>query len=123
MMMFNRKELFTSGPHRLHIGGVSLRHVLHAQPGVGACVQLDPAGPAGRAIVQTGELRADTPRELRERITAITEQLDGRPHELCDPRGELLDDVVMLAFQTDPVRIINGSWRCHYRIHYVQLAQ
>ena len=120
MSSFNGQELFSSGPHRLEIGGVSLRHAVHETPGSQG-VQITGQGRGARSIVQTGDLLADSMAALRTLITAIESMVDGRPYVLLDDYGESWPNTVMT--EVAPVRINRVGPRYHawYRIEYLQI--
>ena len=119
-VMFDGDALFSSGPCRLHVGGLALRHVLLDPPG-GRGVRVSPRGVRGRAITQTGVLRADTADALRELARRIEAKLDGHAHDLVDAQGALWPDTVMLGFDPGDVTRLGPRWRMDYTISYVQV--
>jgi hypothetical protein len=121
MSAFADQDLFRSGPHRFHVGGLALRHALQQSP-AGEGVQLCAQGHAGRAITQTGDLVADDPVALQTLVSAIEALLDGQAHDLVDDLGRLWPDTVMLAFEPDAPRRLGPRWAVAYRIQYVQLT-
>lgn len=120
MSSFADQDLFGSGPHRLHIGGVSLRHVVQDTAG-GIGVDLASHGTSARVITQIGELRADSRPQLRRLANLIEAQLEGLPGTLIDDTGESWDDVVMLKFEPEPPTRVGPRWSLAYRIDYLQL--
>jgi hypothetical protein len=121
MSHFDEQNLFSSGPHRFHVGGLSLRHVL--QPTMGTrSVAIAALGQSGRAIAQEGDLLADDPAALHALAGAIEECLDGRSAELVDDLDQSWPDTVMLAFEPAPPRRVGARWALAYRIQYLQLT-
>jgi len=119
--MFGGEDLFSSGPHRFHIGGVSLRHVLQETVG-GRGVQLSPLGRHGRSITQTGDLVADDADGLRSLSDAVEQMLDGRVGLLVDPFGQSWLNTVMLSFAPEPMVRVGGRVHVSYTIQYLQLT-
>ncbi len=119
MSSFDAQDLFSSGPHRFHIGGLSLRHVLHETPRSRG-VQLSSQGVHGRAITQTGDLLADDPTQMRNLTDAIESKLDGHSHELIDVTGRSWPNTVMISFDPQPLARVGTRWRTPYRINYLQ---
>ncbi len=121
MTTFNNIDLFSSGPHDVQVGGLSLRHVLH-EPASGDGVQLAAHGRHGRAVTQSGTLVADTPELLESLAAAVEAMLDGRAHDLLDPRGVAWPNVVMLSFDRRGTSRLGTRHQLHYRIQYLQVT-
>lgn len=121
MTTFNGLDLFSSGPHRLEIGGRTLRHVLHQPPGSDG-VQLGAQGRSGRAIAQVGDLVADDALQMGQLIDALEATMDGRPHDLVDEDGVVWSNVVMLSFEPQALTRLGARVRTHYRIQYLQVT-
>lgn len=117
---FDGDALFSSGPCRLHVGGLALRHVLLDSPG-GRGVRVSPQGTRGRAITQTGVLLADTADEMRELARRIEAKLDGHAHDLVDEAGALWANTVMLSFDPGEMTGLGPRRRMDYTITYVQV--
>jgi hypothetical protein len=121
MIRFDGQNLFDSGPSRLEIGGVGLRHA--SQPAIeGAGVRLASQGTRGRSIIQRGTLRADTPETLTMLRQAIEAKVDGQSYTLLDAHGRSWTNVVMLQFEPSPVERLGPRWKLDYRIEYLQLT-
>lgn len=119
MSSYAGEDLFGSGPHRFHVGGLELRHVLHETPG-GRGVGLSSQGLQGRAVGQSGELVADDPGQMQQLINAIEAKVDGRGHTLVDEHGRSWGGVVMVKFRPGPLVRVGGRVRVSYRVDYFQ---
>ena len=120
MSSFDQQNLFASGPHRIHVGGLSLRHVLQLTPDQRG-VRLSSGGRSGRAITQVGDLIADDLTQLTALTDAIEAKLDGQAAELVDDLGRRWPATVMLSFEPGPVRRLGPRWAVSYRINYLQV--
>lgn len=116
---FDNEELFSSGPARVDVGGVTLRHAKH-RPLSARGVKLFSQGLSGRTITQTGTLTADTPEALHAQIQAIERKLDGMPRTLVDDLDRTWLNVVMLAFEPAGRVRLGTRWKTTYRIEYLQ---
>lgn len=121
MLSFDGENLFDSGPHRLHVGGLSLRHVLHEAPG-GEGVRLTSHGRPGRSLTQTGELVADDATALAALTDAIEHKLDGQARTLAEDGGPSWANVVMLSFEPEAAQRVGTRVRIGYRIQYLQVT-
>ncbi len=121
MSTFDQVDLFDSGPHRFHIGGLSLRHVLNEVPG-GRGVRLSALGQHGRAITQTGDLVADHPSQIQALMDAIEAKLDGQIRTLVDDIGRSWPNTVMLSFDPKPMVRVGPRVRISYTIQYLQVV-
>ena len=120
MSTFDGQDLFSSGPHRFHVGWLALRHVLQLTPEQRG-VRLSSQGQSGRAIAQTGDLLADDSGQLTALTQAVEDKLDGRAAELIDDLGRCWKQVVMLSFEPAAVRRVGPRWAVRYRITYLQV--
>ncbi len=121
MSSFDGQDLFSSGPHRFHVGGLSLRHVLHESPGSRG-VQLDDHGVQGRSITQKGDLLADNAPQMLTLTQAIEAKLDGLAHDLIDDADQTWRNTVMLSFEPQPLQAVGARWRVSYEINYLQVT-
>lgn len=121
MSLFDGENLFGSGPHRFHIGGLSLRHVLHETAG-GRGVRLSALGQHGRSITQAGKLIADSPDGLQILIDAVEAKLDGLSHVLVDDQGRSWPNTVMLSYDPGAVARAGARIQVSYGIQYLQLT-
>lgn len=120
MIRFDGEALFDTGPSRLTIGGVGLRHA--SQPALdGAGEQVAGQGRAARTITQHGTLRADSYQALLAQRAAIEAKLDGLAHTLTDAQGQSWPNVLMLRFEPSDITRLGPRWKLDYRIEYLQL--
>ena len=120
MILFHQQNLFASGPCRLHVGGLSLRHELQPTPHDHGS-QLSAQGRSARSITQTGTLLADRPDQMLPLLDAIEDQLDGQAHELMDESRRVWPGVVMLRFTPGPILAAGPRCRVDYTIDYLQV--
>ena len=121
MSLFGGEDLFNSGSHNFHIGGLSLRHVLNETPGSRG-VQISSLGQHGRSIEQQGDLLADDPDKLRLLTDAIEMKLDGLSYTLVDHFNRSWLNTVMLVFDPSPEIRLGARIKVSYRIQYLQLV-
>ena len=119
MSTFDGEDLFGSGPHRFHVGGLSLRHVLNETPGSRG-IQLSHLGHHGRSISQVGDLIADDPGQMQALLSAIEAKLDGKIHTLIDDVGRAWMNTVMLSLDLKPMTRVGIRWQNPYSIQYIQ---
>lgn len=120
MTSLDGEYLFDSGPHRIAVGGESLRHTVYETPGGG--VRVGGHGVTGRPIRQSGTLRADTHGELHWLLDRIRCKLDGQTSELVDHHGTRWSNLVMLKVDVDEPRPLGLRWAVDYRIDYLQVS-
>jgi hypothetical protein len=121
MIRFDGENLFASGPCRLAIGPLALRHA--GQPalgGVGGHVAAQ--GVQGRSITQRGTLLADTPAGLASQRRAIEVKVDGQAHTLIDRFEASWPNVMMLRFEPGQAKRLGPRWQQTYRIDYEQTS-
>ena len=116
---YGSDDLFSSGPARVDVGGLSLRYA-QQKPLSARGLRLFSQGLSGRVITQTGELTADTAEGLHGQREAIEQKLDGCPRALVDDRGRTWSGVVMVAFEPGQLMRLGVRWKVAYRIEYVQ---
>lgn len=114
-------NLFDSGPSRLHVRGLSLRHALLDAPSRRG-TQLHGQGVESRTITQAGTLIADDEQSLGDLKTAIESCIDGQSGILRDEHGQQWDHVVMLQFEPEPTQPLGPRRQCGYTIQYVQVS-
>lgn len=119
MSLFDGNDLFSSGPHRFQIGGLSLRHVLHGTP-QSQGVHITATGRHGRSIHQTGTLVADSPTQMTAQRTAIESKLDGRAVTLVDGQDRAWPNTVMLSFEPEQLTRAGNRYKLDYQVHYLQ---
>lgn len=121
MIRFAGQTLFSSGPHRLAIGGLTLGHETQSVPGQ-AGARLAVSGQSARTITQQGTLLADSLPELRQQMVAIESLLDGQASDLTDEHDQTFANVVMTAFMPKVIGRIGRRWSVEYRIDYLQVT-
>lgn len=123
MSSFGGENLFDSGPHRFHVGGLALRHALQPPDATAASgVRVSPSGRTGRFIRQRGDLLADDASTLDALRIAIESKLDGVPHLLIDDLGREWNNTILLAFDPSPAQRLGTRLRLPYRAEYLQLT-
>ena len=120
MILFNQQNLFATGPSRLHVGGLSLRHESAPTP-YDDGEHLITQGRSTRPIIQTGTLLADRPDQMSSLLDAIEDQLDGQIHELMDESRRVWPGVVMIRFAPGPILAAGPRCRVDYTIDYLQV--
>ncbi|MEM8737673.1 MAG: hypothetical protein AAGG38_04245 [Planctomycetota bacterium] len=120
MILFDAQNLFGSGPARLHVGGLALRHDAGDLP-LADGVELVVQGRAGRTITQTGTLLSDEARAMAGLIDAIEDRLDGVARSLVEHDGRAWDKVVMLRFEPGPMTAVGARYRVDYTVDYLQV--
>lgn len=123
MSSFGGDNLFDSGPHRFHVGGLALRHALQPPDATAASgVRVTPSGRTGRLIRQRGDLIADDAVTLDALRVAIESRLDGVPRVLVDDLGREWNNTILLALDPSPVQRLGTRLRLPYRAEYLQLV-
>ncbi|MAE62300.1 MAG: hypothetical protein CMJ49_13205 [Planctomycetaceae bacterium] len=120
MSSLNGNDLFGSGPHTIEVGGRSLRHASHQQPGADG-QRVTALGRTPREIEQSGTLLADGPDGLTAQLDAIEEALGDPPAALIDQHGRQWDHVIMMRFSPKHVRRIGLRLGVDYRVTYEQV--
>lgn len=117
---FQNQSLFESGPTRIVVGSLDLRHA--AQPTIHSDgVVLRSQGREARGVDQVGTLTGDSVGSLQAQAGAIEQLLQGEPGVLVDHLGRQWPNVVMLSFQPgEPVRV-GTRWKLDYQIRYLQV--
>ena len=78
-------------------------------------------GQRGKAITQTGVLRAASRNELDNKIDTISAYMDGDTHSLKTNQGQTFSNLRMDVFKTTKHRTSGNSVCCNYEIIYKQL--
>jgi hypothetical protein len=118
---FGGEDLFNSGPHRFHVGGVVLRHVQHEMPG-GLGVKVIGLGLEGREIIQTGDLIADDTEQMRTILSAIEARVNGQSYALMDDLEQIWPNTAMLYFKPEPTIQAGTRFKTAYTINYLQIT-
>ena len=120
MSSYRSINLFGSGPHRFHVGGLTQRTAERSLTGADG-VRLIARGRTGRAITQTGTLIDDDLAGLNAQADAIEAVLDGNPGDLVDDLSRTWSHIVMLGFEPGPVRRIGVRLGMDYTVRYSQV--
>ena len=89
--------------------------------GLDGLVSIDLGG-RGRVIKQQGVLRAASRTQMEQKISAISDCLDGDTHTLITHRGEEFKNLRMDVFEFMNERAVGNGLCCDYKIVYMQLA-
>lgn len=121
MSRFGGEDLFGSGAHGFHVGGVEQRRVRHAEAGADGAA-LTVLGKGSRRIEQEGTLLADDVGGLAEQVTRIEAVMDGRKAELVDDAGRRWPNVMMLKFEPGAIRRKGARLAVDYRVQWEQVS-
>ena len=113
------ERLFDSGPARVHVGPLRLRHATQ-EPLDATAAHLFAQGLAARPITQTGTLIADDRDALQAQIDAIESKADGVPRTLRDELDRVWPNTVLISVHPGAPARLGTRWRSEYRIEYVQ---
>ncbi len=120
MSRYRSKDLFGSGPHQFHVGGLSERHEVHELPGSDGA-RVTALGRGLRKIEQTGFLLADDHAGIGKQIEAIEQMVDGVTGDLVDDTGRTHVAVMLVAFKPQPAHRLGARWAVEYNAEYLQL--
>ncbi len=92
-----------------------------AVPGLDGVLTID-LGQRGRKVKQTGTLRAKSRVKVDDRISAISNYMDGKTHTLVTEDGREFDHLRMDFFQVTDERLDGAFIVVDYEITYTQLT-
>ena len=119
MVNFNEQSLFSSGPHRLIVGGLTRRLVDQPAPGDIGSNPID-HGLLARNFTLVGSLLADDINAMRKQLDAIEALVDGRAHTLTD-REQTWERVVLTAFEPGGYQRTGPRVRVNYTARFQQV--
>jgi len=114
------QRLFDENELKIETGGVSREYLERTAAGLDGVISID-LGRRSRVIKQTGTLRSPSQTGMNERVSAITEYLDGKTHTLRTGDGQELENVRMDTFRIKNERTGGGGVCADYEIIYTQL--
>jgi len=79
-------------------------------------------GGRGRKIKQKGVLRAKSRTQMSNRISVISEYMDGNTHTLVTGNGDKFDNLRMDSFKVSKEQASGGGMVVDYEIVYTQLV-
>ena len=95
--------------------------VERATVGLDGVLSVDMGG-RGRKIKQKGVLRAKSRMQMSNRISVISEYIDGNTHTLVTDDGDKFDNLRMDSFKVSKERAGGGGIVADYEIVYTQLV-
>jgi len=120
-MTLDGKSLFDEQKLVFEIGSPVRASAERSVPGLDGVLSID-LGSRTRRIRQKGTLRAVSRQQLKFRIAAVSELIDGGTHELITREGEQFGDLRIDSFESGPVQFTGGGVEVSYEIIYTQLA-
>ena len=105
----------------IEVESVRRESIERAAAGLDGVVSID-LGSRGRKIKQKGEIRARSKTELKSRIEAISDFIDGNTHTLTDSEGQTFEDVRVDSVGIKNERVSGSGVVADYEIIYRQLG-
>lgn len=114
------QRLFDEQQLEIRMESIQRKFVDRSIAGLDGLLSID-LGKQSRRITQEGTLRAKSRQQLKVKIDAISEYLDGKTHKLVTDSGRELDDLRMDSFEFNNERTAGSGVCCDYKIVYTQL--
>lgn len=116
------QKLFDRQLLEIEPGSFSRDLIERAVPGLDGVMSID-LGRRGRKIKQTGALRAKSRSRMNDRISAISNYMDGNTHIFVTGDGREFYNIRMDSFKVTSERIDGAFMVIDYEIVYTQLSQ
>jgi len=113
--LFDRRQL------EIEVGSFKRDSIDRAAPGLDGVLTID-LGRRGRKLKQTGTLRAKSRDRLNDRISAISDYIDGDTHTLVTEDGREFDNLRADSFKVTNERVDGAYIVVDYEITYTQLT-
>ena len=113
-------DLFDSRQLKIEGGSFKRDSIERAAPGLDGVLTID-LGRRGRKLRHTGTLRAKSRARLNERISAISDYIDGDTHTLITGDGREFDNLRVDSFEVTNERADGAYIVVDYEITYTQL--
>jgi hypothetical protein len=120
MTTIDGNDLFDSRQPEIELGSFKRDSIERAAPGLDGVMTID-MGRRGRKLKQTGTLRAKSRDRLNDRISAISEYIDGDTHALVTGDGREFDNLRMDSFEVTKETVDGAYIVVDYQITYIQL--
>jgi len=114
-------DLFDPRQLEIEVGSFKRDSIERATPGLDGVLTID-LGRRGRKLEQTGTLRAKSRDRLNDRISAISDYIDGDTHTLVTADGREFDNLRMDSFEVTNERVDGAYIVVDYEITYTQLT-
>ena len=115
------QEVFDRQDLKIEAGSFNRDSIERAVPGLDGVMTID-MGRRGRKINQTGTLRAKSRTALDDRITTVSNYMDGDAHTLVTSDGREFTNIRMDSFTVKNERVDGVGIVVDYEITYTQLA-
>jgi hypothetical protein len=114
------QSLFDESQLEIELDSPGRDFVSRAVPGLDGILSID-LGKRSRKIRQKGVLRAKSRSQMDDRLTAISQHMDGDIHTLATSTGRQFENLRMDTFKVVGERTNAGSIAVDYEITYTQL--
>jgi hypothetical protein len=114
-------ERLFDGAATIEVESVKRESIERGAAGLDGVVSID-LGERGRKIRQTGEIRARSKAEMKEKIEVISAFIDGDTHILTDSEGQTFEDVRVDSVNIKNERVSGSGVVADYEIIYRQLT-
>lgn len=114
------QSLFDEQQLEVELDGPGRDFVLRAVPGLDGTLSID-LGKRSRKIRQKGVLRAKSRSQMDDRLTAISQRLDGHIHTLATSSSRQFENLRMDTFKVVSERTDASGIVVDYEITYTQL--
>jgi hypothetical protein len=113
--LFDRRRL------EIEVGSFKRDSIERAAPGLDGVMTVD-LGRRGRTLKQSGTLRARSRDKLNNKISAISNYIDGDTHTLVTTDGRVFDNLRMDYFKVTNEQVDGAYIVVDYEITYTQLT-
>lgn len=114
-------DLFDDRQLEIKVGSFKRDSIERAAPGLDGVLTID-LGRRGRILKQTGTLRAKSRTRLNDKISAISDYIDGDTHTLVTGDGREFENLRMDSFEVTNERADGAYIVVDYQITYTQLT-
>ena len=115
------EELFDRQQLVIEVGSFCRNSIEKAVPGLDGVLTID-LGRRGRKLKQTGTLRAKSRAQMNDRISAVSNYMDGETHTLVTQNGKEYDNLRMDSLTVTDERVDGAFIVVDYEITYKQLT-
>ena len=115
------QAVFDRQPLKVEAGSFRRDSIEKAVPGLDGVLTID-LGRRGRKVKQTGTLRAKSRAKMNDRISAVSDYMDGETHTLVTGDGREFGHLRMDSFKVTNERVDGAFIVIDYEITYMQLT-